>query len=190
MNIIIVGDSFSCDNCDGSWIAQLEKTHTVTNLSCRGISEYRIYTIIKQNLLLINQSDILLIWHTNPDRIYIPDGVEYPSRAISTHPHCDMVASDVLSDQRWERIAQTYYKNFYDESMQEEIFKLLIQQIHQIVTVKILDFSGFELHNDQLLIKSISDLRLKYPGNVNHLDLTGNFHVFKHVEQEIKKCEY
>jgi hypothetical protein len=190
MKIIIVGDSFSSDNCNSSWVNQLEKNYTVTNLSYRGISEYRIYTIVKQNLSLINQADILLVWHTNPDRIYIPDNVEYPARIIASHPHCDMVANDVLSDRHWGKIAQTYYKNFHDENMQQDIFELLIQQIHQIVTVKILDFSGFELANNQFFIKSFSDLRLTCPGNINHLDLIGNSHVFNYIDREIKKCGY
>jgi len=187
MNIVIVGDSFSSDNCKDSWVCLLEKNHTITNLSQRGISEYRIYNIIKQNLLLINQSDILLVWHTNPDRIYIPDDVDYPSRLIPSHPFCDMVASDALSDTDWNKIAQIYYKNFYNKDMQEDMFKLLIEKIHQIITTKVLDFSGFEIYNDQFFIKSFSDLRFNHSGNINHLNLLGNLYVFNYIEQRIKE---
>jgi hypothetical protein len=189
MNIVIVGDSFSSDNCNGSWINLLEKNHTVTNLSQRGISQYRIYTIIKQNLLLINQSDVLLVWHTNSDRIYIPDGVDYPTRLISSHSCCDMIANDALNNSDWKKIAHTYYKNFYDKDMQEDISRLLIDKIHQVVRSKILDFSGFDIFHDYHFIKSFHNVRLEFPGNINHLNLVGNSRVFEYINQGVKPCE-
>jgi hypothetical protein len=190
MNIIIVGDSFSSDDSKGSWIDLLEQKHNVTNLSQRGISEYRIYSIIKKNLSLINQSDILLVWHTNPDRIYIPNLVDYPTRSVSSHLNCDMVAGDVLCDSHWNKIAKIYYKHFFDREMQEDLFTLMIEKIHQIVTCKIFDFSGFNISNDTCSIKSFYELRQNFPGDINHLDLIGNLSVHKYIDQRIKQCEY
>jgi len=189
MNIVIIGDSFSSDNCEGSWVEQVASKYNVVNLSQRGISEYRIYTIVKKNLSLINQSDILLLWHTNPDRIYLPDTVEYPTRTVSSHAHCDMVANDALSNSHWNKIAKIYYKNFYDKDMQEDLFSLVIEKIHRIVTCRMFDFSGFEISNPTHFIKSFHDMRNNFSGHINHFDLTGNSLIYQYINQGIEQCE-
>ena len=112
MKIAIVGDSFSSDSDSGSWITLLEKNHQVINFSQRGISQYKILQIINQNLDILQSVDKVIVWYTNPDRIYVNQDVDYPTRLNSTHKFADMVASDILNKKEWKNIAETYYRFF------------------------------------------------------------------------------
>lgn len=184
MNLFVVGDSFSADESTHSWVTLLSRHGELSNASQRGISEYRIFRTIKEHLEVINQKDVLIIFHTNPSRVYIPDGVAYPSRSLASHPNCDMVANDALASSSWQNIANMYYKNFYDDQLQQELFNFIIKEIRCMVKIKILDCSGFETAKEAQ-IKSFADIRKQFPGDINHLDIIGNEMVYNSIWKSI-----
>lgn len=129
MKIAILGDSFSSDEGSSSWINLLSQEHELTNFSQRGICQFKLYEIILKNLTFLQSVDRVIIWYTNPDRIYINKGVDYPTRYESTHVFSDMVANDVLSkNNHWSDIASTYYRYFYNQDLQDFISNSIIQK--------------------------------------------------------------
>lgn len=186
MNITIVGDSFSSDVSKDSWATQLSECHSVNNLSQRGISQYRIYTIIKDNLSLIENSDCLIIWHTNPDRIFVNDNIDFPTRCLGSHPTADLVANDALSskDKVWRQTVESYYKVFFNSPQQELYHRLLVNEIRRLVAgVKTLEYTGFNLNNSD--IKSFFNIKIANAGNVNHMNAVGNRIVFETILKDL-----
>jgi len=184
MTISILGDSFSADADTGSWIDLLSKNTTVHNYSQRGSSEYRIYQSMIDNLESIQQSDQVIVFHTNPDRIYVPNAVDYPTRKIPTHKTCDMLISDAFSNKSWRSIADVYYRHFFDQQYQTDMWQLMVDKINTVLTgTPVLNCTGFDIAYQN--ITSISDIKQQHPGNINHLDLTGNQAVYNRISQLI-----
>lgn len=183
--ISIVGDSFSSDNeADDSWIRLLNKTYVVDNLSQRGISQYRLYKILTSNLDDIQLSDAVILFHTNPDRIYIPDEVTFPSRLLDTHKHCDLVATDSLEKRSWKTVVQNYYRYFYDRDQQILIYEMLIERMSYLLRdCKVIHCSGFDTLPQ---ITSFSILRQQYPGDINHCSAKGNQEIYRYIVQKLK----
>jgi len=182
MKIKIFGDSFSSDQVSDSWVTFLSEHHEVTNYSQRGISEYRIYKNILYRINDIVSADVVIVFHTNPDRVYVPDHVLTPSRQLHTHPFCDMLATD--SSEKWIP-SEIYYKNFYDQGFQDTMFDFLINGIRKkLKNVKLLEFSGFDIQTPG--IHSISALRERNPGSINHLDIMGNITVFELIQDQLQ----
>lgn len=181
MKISIIGDSFSSDTCDHSWIKLLSEKYEIDNFSQRGISEYRILKILEKNLETIKNSDVVIIFHTNADRIYVPDLTDYPRRRLDTHQHCDMLASDAFSMPAWAAIADVYYRNFFDFEFQQHIFSCTMQKIINVVEAKnkVIHCSGFECNTNK--IYSFAQLRDTNPGIINHFDIDGNLQVFNYI---------
>jgi hypothetical protein len=181
MKVMIFGDSFSSDRCPDSWIDLLANEHEVVNHSSRGISEFRIYRNLLDNKKEIKTADAVIVFHTNPDRVYVPDWNRMPTRHLPGHPMCDMVASDIT--EKWPP-AEIYYKNFYDQYFQETIYNLIVDDIRQQCKhTKLLEFSGFDLGSAQ--IHSIHQLRKQHAGNINHLDIIGNIDVFSLIRNRL-----
>jgi hypothetical protein len=181
MKILIFGDSFSSDQVNNSWVDLLSRDHSVTNHSQRGISEFRIYKIFLENIQEIKQTDAVIILHTNPDRVYVPDHVMTPSRRLPSHLHCDMLVNDSL--EKWMP-AEVYYKNFYDQDLQNTLYGFIIDNIRKhCENVSLLEFSGFDIGVPG--IHSIYNLRIKHPGNINHLDATGNLKFFEKIKDTL-----
>ena len=172
MKIAIVGDSFSSDSDSGSWITLLEKNHQVINFSQRGISQYKILQIINQNLDILQSVDKVIVWYTNPDRIYVNQDVDYPTRLNSTHKFADMVASDILNKKEWKNIAETYYRFFYNQELQDFIAESVIDQTRNLLGIDIVECSGFNFSDNK--IKSFFEIRKQYQGKINHFDINGN----------------
>ena len=188
LKISVIGDSFSADTTDNSWVSLLAGEYTVQNYSQRGISEYRIFDIIQNNYKKISNSDYIIIFHTLSDRVFIPDHVDYPTRSIQSHPYCDMVASDSLNNEKWNDIAKTYYKYFFDSEMQAVFYKLLIEKINAMFSnTSIINCSGFDniVKVDSVEIQSFFDIKNKHPGNINHFDKVGNQEVYKYITKLI-----
>ena len=187
MKIASVGDSFSISDHADSWVSQIAKTHTVLNFSQRGISEYRLYTIVKDHLAEIVASDRLILFHTNPDRVFIPDTVKYPPRNLPSHPHSDMVANDSLSNRSWHNIAETYYRYFFDSSMQLDFYDLLINDIVNLTSsIPTIHCTGFDITSSRAtLIHSFFNTLLTSPGDINHFDAQGNSLVYNYIGQQL-----
>ncbi len=181
MKIVIFGDSFSSDRSPDSWIDLLANEHEIVNHSYRGISEFRIYRNLLDNEQDIKTADAVIVFHTNPDRVYVPDQTPLPTRHLSSHPTCDMLASD--STGKWSP-AEIYYKNFYDQCFQDTVHDLIVNDIRQRCRhTRLLEFSGFDLGSAQ--IHSIYRLREQRPGNINHLDIIGNIDVFALIKDQL-----
>lgn len=177
MIISIIGDSFSSDHNMGSWIAMLSENNTVYNYSQRGSSEYRIYKNLVDNLEQIKKSDRVIVFHTNPDRVYIPDTVNYPTRQLASHKNCDMLINDVFSKNSWKSIADLYYRHFFDQQYQLDIWQLMFDKINNLLKeISVLNFTGFDIN--YMDVTSISSIKTSNPGNINHLDLLGNQAVY------------
>lgn len=182
MKISIFGDSFSSDRGPNSWIDLLAGEHLISNHSQRGVSEFRIHRTLSQQINLISQSDAVIVFHTNSDRVYVPDHTITPSRQISTHPVCDMLANDSL--EKWAP-SEIYYKNFYDQEFQDTLYGFIVNDIREKCQhVKLLEFSGFDTGLER--IYSIKYLRDQYPGKINHLDIVGNMTVAKLIEDRLR----
>jgi len=181
-NIVIVGDSFSSDIGDYSWITKLSNRYNIKNFSQRGISEYRLYRIVLENIEEIFNADAVIIFHTNTDRIFVPDHVSFQSRQLSTHTQMDMVANDALTDKSFKKIAGHYYRYFYDQDQQNCVYQLLVEKIDQLITTKKIHCSGFNVECDTVAINLFEQVRLDYPGTINHLNSTGNQLVYNYLE--------
>ena len=190
MKISVVGDSFSSDEDKTSWIDLLKTHHRVVNHSRRGISQYRIFKTIVDNIDEINQSDAVIIWHTNADRIFVNDGHVFPTRALATHPHADLLANDSLStkDRGWKQIADIYYRFFYDQAQQDLYHRLMVQEINDLLeSKKLIQCSGFRFAAAGIYdkITSFDSTKKQYPGNINHFDAVGNRIVFDHIVEQL-----
>ena len=76
IKLAVIGDSFSSNDSTGSWLEILSRSHEVKNYSLRSISQYRILNILTKNLLEVRKADVIIIWHTNPNRVYINDEID------------------------------------------------------------------------------------------------------------------
>jgi len=183
MKIAILGDSFSSDTSADSWTSLLAKDHEIYNFSRRGISQFRIYKIFLHNLDFINSCDRLILWETNPYRIYLNDSIDYPTRELDSHPCADMVTSDVMMHREWNKIAKTFYKYFFDEEQQDTFSTLLIKEMLELVTVPVIRCTGFNKSVNG--VKSFFDVKEQYNGNVNHMDSTGNRIVLDYIQGKL-----
>jgi len=175
MKLVVIGDSFSSDTNPGSWLDLLSSSYSLQNYSLRGISQYRIFDIITKNLTDINKADAVVIWHTNPDRVYVNDGVKFPTRELQLHPCADLVASDSLSskDKSWQDVSKTYYKVFYNQEQQLVYYQLMLEKIKSMLfNRKVIHCSGFTLEDS--VVQSFNHLLSTNPGTINHFDLVGN----------------
>lgn len=185
MKISIIGDSFSSDTDDHSWITLLSQKYKIENFSQRGISEYKIFKLLQKNLQTVLTSDAVIIFHTNPDRIYIPDSTPYPRRQTITHSHCDMLATDAFSMPDWAHFADVYYRNFFDSEFQQHIFSCTMQKIiDSVVPVNtVIHCSGFDLNCPN--VHSFSKLYQTNPGRINHFDTSGNQQIFNYINNKL-----
>ena len=188
MNIAIVGDSFSSDSMQSSWISLLEQTHKIKNYSARGISQYRLYKILIDNFIDISAADCVILFHTNPDRIFIPDHINYTTRELQSHPYCDMLANDACNSQ-WSEIAKTYYKYFFDTKMQQTFYQLLVNEINQkLSSLDVVNCSGFDAITTGIdSLVSFADIRQQYPGDINHFSIHGNTIACDRINQQLEQ---
>jgi hypothetical protein len=183
MKIVILGDSFASDEVQQSWITLLKRNHQVVNFSKRGISQYRIYKIFLENIKIINSADKFLLWHTNPQRIYLNDDVDVPLRKLESHPDADLVAEDSLGTPGWNNIARMYYKYFFNEDQNQVFFELLCEKIRNSTTIPILECTGFETIDNS--IKSFYEVKSQNQGTINHMNQTGNHIVYTWIKQNL-----
>jgi hypothetical protein len=183
--IVIIGDSFSADVGPDSWITMLSNNYNVIHYSQRGISEYRLYCIIKSHAAELAAADHIVIFHTNSLRVYIPDAVDYPTRKLNTHGKCDLVINDAFTDPAWSKIAETYYRYFFDEQYLRTQYQLLVKDIHNSYSDKIIHCTGFAEPAFEVSIKSFADTRTMHPGSVNHLDCNGNIEIYQYIKERL-----
>ncbi len=173
--IWIIGDSFSTNMTEDSWVVKISRNKEIENLSQNGISEYRIYKTFLNNFSSFSENDIVILCHTNPYRIYIPNRVPYPTRKKQSHPYCDLVMGDVSRHGfLWKFISYIFVSYFFDEEYFLTQYNLLIKSMDTLIKDKncrIIHVSGFDVDSP---IISFYDLFENYRGNINHLNKQGN----------------
>ena len=176
----IFGDSFASDATNKSWTNLISKDLEVLNLSKNGISEYRIYRMYRDVREQIQPDDIIIFCHTNPNRVYIPNSTDYPTRNKNSHPECDLVLGDVNRHGIvWRFISYIFMKYFYDENYYKDLFDLMIADMNRI-NCKVIHVSGFE---STFPIISFNDIFINYRGNINHLNEEGNVLVSERISK-------
>lgn len=180
--VTIIGDSFSADYGQDSWVSMLSSNYVVNNFSQRGISQFRLYCIVHDNWSTIKNSDAIVIFHTNPDRVYIPNGVELATRALASHKTCDMVAENVINDEMFRAQARMYYKYFFDQTQQNVFYRLMVDDIKRLTQHHVcLHCSGFDVAVD----KSFAELQRQHAGDLNHFDAVGNTVVYDYITAQL-----
>lgn len=178
----VIGDSFSTNMTEDSWVTKLSKNKEVKNLSQNGISEYRIYKTFINNLESFSDNDIIILCHTNPYRIYLPDRVSYPTRKKQSHPNCDLVMGDVSRHGfLWKFISYIFVSYFFDEEYFLTQYNFFIRDMNHLIEdkkCKVLHVSGFDVKSP---IISLYDLFENYRGNINHFNKQGNDLVVKRL---------
>ena len=175
--ILVVGDSFSEDMSSDSWVTQLGDS--VTNLSNRGISEYKIYQRIKN--IDLSQFSFCIINHTSPNRIYIPENPYYVND--SKYQHCDLLYSDIKSREPDEFATNVawWFENVFDLEQAEFMHNLLIDHIVKSTPSNTLHMTFFSSKNTHLV--GLQSIWKKHPGAINHLDKVGNQLVTKSIKE-------
>ena len=86
MDLLIVGDSFAVDNDNTqSWQNKLKVDYNVVNTAQSGISEYKIYKQLVDQIE--KQWNQIIIVHTSPYRVH--------TRKHPLHAHGDLMYSDI-----------------------------------------------------------------------------------------------
>jgi hypothetical protein len=185
--ILICGDSFSTNfGHPKSWVALLSEIYTVENLSCAGISEYKILQQIKSKQLDLDGYSKIIISHTSPNRVYIK---KHPVHNNSKkHFSSDLIFSDisyhfnVYPNDKIIETAYNYFLHIFDEEYYLEMYYLIQEKIKKIVEGNhVLHLDNFNLSNNANLENYvILQEKLKLTaGDINHYDLTSNFKIFE-----------
>lgn len=178
--LYIFGDSFATDKSASSWTNKIHSS--VINYAINGASEYRIFNQIKKYQHSITYDDIVIISHTNPYRIFVPDSVDYPSRKLNSHIHCDLVINDALaSSWKWNFITKAYFKYFFDPIYAKTIWDLLVAEEKKILPCRVFSVSGFDIRD----IDNFYDISSIYKGNINHMTAHGNDLVAEFIKKKI-----
>lgn len=185
--IWIIGDSFSTNLSEDSWISKVTEGHNLVNLSNNGVSEYRIYKTFLSYEDKFKPNDFIIICHTNPHRIFLPDRIDYPTRRKSSHPYCDLVMGDVeRKGLFWKFISYIFVTYFYDENFYITHYNLMVESMDRISKEKgcfVIHISGFDVSEP---IVSLHDIFLQHRGNINHLTKDGNILVADRILSYLK----
>lgn len=184
--VLISGDSFAApiDNCH-SWTNLLKDEFEVINVSQAGVSEYKILKQLES--VELDHFNFIIVVHTSPNRVYIK---EHPLHANSiTHSNCDLIFNDIENSNSKHIVIETainYFKYIFDEIYYTEVYQLIANEIIKITESKpTLHLTFF--NNSYKQIDNWSLIWQNYPGNINHLDATGNRHVLHKVTNWINQ---
>lgn len=191
MKILIVGDSFSAKwpDTERSWVDLLSKEHDVTNVSQAGVSEYKVY---KQIPLDLSSFDCIIVSHTSPSRIHVK---EHPLHKSGLHKNCDLIFNDIdrfAFFNRKLKTAKNWFRYFYDDEYQIDIYNLLREKINTIINIPYISLSHIELVNELSVEENhldFSELWLTERGVVNHYTEKGNQIVFNTIQERLKTCK-
>ena len=192
MKVLIAGDSFAAKwPSNSGWVNLLEKDFNVTNIAQAGVGEYKILKQIES--VNTNEFDVVVVSHTSPSRVHTPN---HPCYTKGFHKDCDLIITDIENKNSWFntslRTAKGWFNYHYDDEYQKDIYKLIRQQINDIVKVPYISISHIEFLNNFSLEKdfiSFSDLWKIERGNVNHYSNNGNLTVYQVIKNKIKNYE-
>lgn len=188
--VLITGDSFAAvwpDSKNG-WVNLLAKDFDVKNIAQPGISEYKILRQIKSENL--KNYDCIIVSHTSPARIHVP---EHPLHKEGFHKNCDLIASDIDRVSFFNpalSAAKGWFKYYYDDEYQVDIYNLMRKEINDIINIPYLSISHVDIVS-QLSIEDdhidFSDLWKSNRGPVNHYTTEANKIVYEKIKKEIWK---
>ncbi len=190
MKILVAGDSFAAKWQDTGWVDLLSKEHQVTNVAQAGVSEYKIYKQIKD--LDLSLFDCVIVSHTSPSRIHVK---EHPLHKVGTHKDCDLIFNDIDRFDFFNKklkIAKGWFRYFYDDEYQIDIYKLLREKINNIITIPYISLSHIKIVNELSLEKNhidFSELWLTERGNINHYTEKGNQIILNTIQQRLITCK-
>jgi hypothetical protein len=175
-NLLIIGDSFSENTTEHSWTQLLGIP--ATNLSSRGISEYKIY----KKLESIDPTDFshVIINHTSPNRIYIPHNPLYQDNQL--YQNCDLIYTDIKSREPdpFAKNVSWWFENVFDLEHAEFMHQLLIKHIQQLVPDAI-HITFFDV--DYPGITSLYNIWQANPGTINHMTTAGNLAAAEYIRK-------
>jgi hypothetical protein len=184
MNILLCGDSFAADwnhRSTQAWWQQLSQHHDMVNVAQAGCSEYRILQQLRNQCL--NDFDAVIICHTSPYRIYVQKNPLHPS---GTHANSDLIFSDVENSKNTEVREHLLYwfQHLLDLDHARDMYGMIRREIQDLVSGRpCLHLNFFE----QTLSGDVSMHRFwrDHPGDINHMDPTGNRRVYQYIKELI-----
>ena len=176
MNILLCGDSFSCDGNNNSWVELLRQKYSILNLSQAGCSQYRIYKqLLSQK---INQFDKIIVSHTSPFRFYTKAN---PNRYIGIHKNCDLIYEDVKHFPNYK----FFFEEIVDIDWMIDYYNLLCEKIDKMAKNKLINITHFERSSREYKFKNeinFNKLFLLNRGDINHYNIEGNLQIYKCID--------
>jgi len=191
--ILICGDSFSADfKHPDSWVTFLSAEYLVDNLSCAGISEYKILQQLKSKVTQLDRYSTVIVSHTSPNRVHIKT---HPVHSKSkTHFDADLIFSDTVYHHEQNpadivlETAKNYFVHIFDENYYQEIYYLIQEKIKTILgNRKVIHLDNFHVPNN-IGLKNYTCLpkRLNLSdGHINHYDIKSNIRIFEFVKAQL-----
>ena len=171
--IYIFGDSFAADN--SGWPGSFGE---VKNFATRGSCEYRIWRKYTEQKSNITPDDTVIFCHTSWSRVYLRDeNTSLLSRRLASHPQCDILLGDITAKR--ETKFMNIITEIWDEDFQQYVHDRVIADCMGVPNS--LHISFFE-ENKKYDMHDLSKYRYEYPGNINHMDKTGNNMVGKELK--------
>ncbi len=188
LRILIAGDSFAAEwpGNDG-WVKLLSQKFPVTNVAQAGVGEYKILKQLKN----FDDYEIIIVSHTSPSRVHTP---KHPLHIQGLHKDCDLLYNDIDRTSLFNSsltAAKGYFKYHYDDVYQCDIYKLIRQEIYNMLQNKIyismshIDIAKLFIYEDNHL--DFSEFWQKNKGNENHYTKKGNEKIFNIVLDRINK---
>ena len=178
MKVWVFGDSFACNSSTDSWTSLLATDYTVINKSSNGSSEYRIWKTYQDHKEQIQSTDHIIFCHTSYSRVYLQDDQELLSRKLESHPKCDLIFSDVYHKK--ETLYTNILETIWDDRYFTDNYSLLINDLKSV------DNSSHYTFFESNIVESHYELWKKHPGNINHMDSTGNRIFYEKIINKLK----
>lgn len=190
MKILIAGDSFAAEwpNATKGWVNMLSKKYSVVNLAQAGVGEYKILKQLES--VNINEFSLVIVSHTSPSRVHTRN---HPLHKTGFHKDCDLLVNDIVDrcsvfNQNLQ-VSQGWFRYHYDDEYQIDMYKLVRQQIKNIITVPYISLTHVDIARE-LAIEycnlDFSDLWKQHRGNINHYTELGNTVVFNQLVDQIE----
>lgn len=195
VKILIAGDSFAsdwtkkCPNAYG-WPNMLADAFNVTNMAESGVSQYKIWQQIKNSNL--NDFDICIVSHTSPYRVHTRKHPIHYNDIL--HKNADLMLNDIEYHKRKLsnifnkslNSAANWFKFHYDPSFQEEIYRLLRNDILRMLDkIKFIEIFNFEDNGSKFCYSKYLETD---GGSNNHFNTRVNNIIFNDIKKEILRC--
>lgn len=189
MRIAIAGDSFAVNypSTTLGWPNVLAQKYTVKNVAQAGVSEYKIFKQIK-NLDLKNY-DCIIVSHTSFSRIHT---LTHPVHKSGMHKDCDLIFSDIEARNSFFNskldVAKKWFKFYYDNDYQKDIYNLLRSEINRTITIPYLSIDNLEINDNCIKEKNhlnLTEFWQNNRGSINHYTAEANMIIAEMIEKSL-----